>query len=389
MRIIGVLLVAAPLVAAAACGSTGGNVLQAVDAGGDSPLTEPDATGTDAPSDAQAAEASDAGCDGSFDSDPANCGACGHDCLGGACVTGQCQPVLLATGGMPFSVTVDDTRVYWVNDMNAGDVRSVAKDGSAPLTIASNVAAPYSVFVDASRVYWTEMITGRVWSADKMGSNAVLLSDTQLEGPWAVVADAISAYWLDIYNFRGVAKAPFTGLPDGGMPAVLASGWAYVFGITQDSTNIYFTSEGDEFRGDAGQGIPGKVLSVPKDGSSAAKILADNLAWPRFVAVDAAAVYWTDSTSNAVFRLPFGDSQPTQIAQGQQPYGVAVDDTNVYFTTLGTDQADGTLVRVPKSGSSPSVVLATGLSYPSQVAVDAAAIYWGNTHGGTVMKIAK
>src|SRR5204863_597521 len=29
-------------------------------------------------------------------SDAKNCGTCGHDCLGGTCMEGQCQPVLIA-----------------------------------------------------------------------------------------------------------------------------------------------------------------------------------------------------------------------------------------------------------------------------------------------------
>src|SRR5690349_21776850 len=31
-----------------------------------------------------------------LNADPAHCGACGHDCLGGACVGAKCQPVILA-----------------------------------------------------------------------------------------------------------------------------------------------------------------------------------------------------------------------------------------------------------------------------------------------------
>jgi hypothetical protein len=33
---------------------------------------------------------------GNVQTDPANCGYCGHDCLGGGCTAGVCQPVVLA-----------------------------------------------------------------------------------------------------------------------------------------------------------------------------------------------------------------------------------------------------------------------------------------------------
>ena len=388
MRIVALLSVVTALCVALAsgCGATAGEVLQGVEAGGTADASAPDAV-----SDAPQPEAADAGCDGSFDSDPANCGACGHGCLGGACVAGQCQPVLLATGPQPFSAVVDDTRVYWSTaGTDPGEIRSVAKDGSSPLTIATNLNAPQGVFVDATNLFWDEIgAPGGVFMAGKDGSNAVTLSESNATGPQGIVADASWVYWLDIYTHGGVLKAPRTETPDGGAPIVLSSGWSYVYGLAQDDTYVYWTSEGTAPLGDAAAPIAGKILSVRKDGTAAATVLADGQGEPRFVTVDATAVYWTDSLDGTVMRLRLGSTTPTQLAQGQQPYGIAVDATYVYFSTIGTDSSDGTLVRVPKDGSGPPVVLATGLSWPSQIAVDEQALYWGNLQGGTVMKLAK
>src|SRR5436309_967588 len=78
--------------------------------------------------------AADAGCGGP--SDPNNCGACGHSCLGGACTAGKCAPILLASGqgdsasGVPWypytndigdplegpdRIAVDESHAYWLN----------------------------------------------------------------------------------------------------------------------------------------------------------------------------------------------------------------------------------------------------------------------------------
>jgi hypothetical protein len=43
-------------------------------------------------------------------SDVANCGSCGHDCQGGGCLAGRCQPVTLATNLQePVGIAVDAT----------------------------------------------------------------------------------------------------------------------------------------------------------------------------------------------------------------------------------------------------------------------------------------
>jgi len=62
-------------------------------------------------------------------SDGKNCGACGHDCLGGACLAGQCQPVELAqyTGNLQ-TIAVGAQYVYATTDL--GYIGRANKDGS-------------------------------------------------------------------------------------------------------------------------------------------------------------------------------------------------------------------------------------------------------------------
>jgi hypothetical protein len=45
------------------------------------------------------------GCETSLLTDATNCGRCGHDCRGGRCVDGVCQPVELASGVAPTAVS--------------------------------------------------------------------------------------------------------------------------------------------------------------------------------------------------------------------------------------------------------------------------------------------
>ena len=67
--------------------------------------------------------------------DTFNCGSCGHDCLGGACLAGQCQPVVIATElGQPMAIALDVTHVYWTN-ATTGDVRRAPITGGAAETL--------------------------------------------------------------------------------------------------------------------------------------------------------------------------------------------------------------------------------------------------------------
>ncbi len=81
----------------------------------------------------------------STEDDPANCGVCGHSCLGGACSSGRCEALVLAeglgtSGGQstkagPTSVVVDAQNAYWIND--SGTLMRVSLDGGEPTKLAN------------------------------------------------------------------------------------------------------------------------------------------------------------------------------------------------------------------------------------------------------------
>src|SRR5215467_10227089 len=83
-------------------------------------------------------------------SDPKNCGACGHDCLGGTCVTGICQPVIIANGVTDLEgLAIDAANVYWT-DAIGGGVFSCPLAGctGGPIPIAVSVASPTAIMSD-------------------------------------------------------------------------------------------------------------------------------------------------------------------------------------------------------------------------------------------------
>jgi len=58
----------------------------------------------------------EAGCSADLQSDAKHCGSCGHDCMGGECKAGACQPVLLAgsEGALPLQIAVIKDEVFWI-----------------------------------------------------------------------------------------------------------------------------------------------------------------------------------------------------------------------------------------------------------------------------------
>jgi hypothetical protein len=122
---------------------------------------------------------------------------------------------------------------------------------------------------------------------------------------------------------------------------------------------------------------------------------------PYEVAVDSTNVYWTqaDIPNGGLFKaaLPLkASSNPIALVSTPQTQGIALDSTYVYFTTLpsnpdgGTTSVAGTVQRVDISTSAVKV-LATGLANPSMIDVDTNNIYWAtNVAGsGTVVQMPK
>lgn len=299
-------------------------------------------------------------------SDPENCGACGHSCLGGECVAGACQPVAIACGQSPKALAVDATHVYWLNDYDIPGVLKAPKNGGDVTILAAdpNSASGWGIALDETHVYWPG--NPGVQSVPKEGGTAKLLSSTN--EAYDVAADGSSVY----FTRPGLTKVNKTG----GAPTSLA-GSSDTIHVVLDGEFAYFTVWTE-----------GAVVKVPLSGGAPMKI-ATNVQYPNALALRDGIVYFSNGYGKLMKVPADGSAAPVLITGAYFAYGVAADESGVYFATFDSEK-----IAMVVPGTEEIKILATDQAYPRDVAVDAEAVYWTNdlsvgNNEGCIMKVAK
>jgi hypothetical protein len=350
------------------------------------------------------------GCETATGTDPKNCGACGHDCGGGACMGNFCAPTALAAGQQgPVGLVIDDTYVFWTvrgAAANTGELMRAKLDGSSQTVMASGLASPAQLSQTPTTLFWAN--EGSAASGYTDGSVAWMAKDQTCPGaatcPFVVVTVA-GMRPTDPYIAQPLAAMPAI---DGAHVAAVAAPniilWSRSDGAANSLYGVGGTSNlvaGLALGSDGGVYVTSLagVARVDVFANGAVTMLADAAA-PLGIALDDAGAYAYVAMNGGgtLEAIALDGGGATSFASSiDHPAYVALDGDTVYFTAQGTSgMSNGYVGKVGKDGTCPTawgsacpVILANGQGLPGALAVDASYVYWVDTEGGTVLKVTK
>jgi hypothetical protein len=339
--------------------------------------------------------------------DPHNCGAPGHDCLGGACQAGVCQAVVLATAASGISsFAIDATSVYWTTSETTsglpppsnGTVSKCPLTGcaGAPTVLATGQDFPQDIVVTGSTLYWLDYnapalvrcstdcsdnpTTFNTWSEIWLGAFAV--NDTQ-------------AYFTGMNGAGLVQECPSSGCT---APTTFASGQADPNDMVVGDANLYWLDFGISSGAKTPMYSDGGVMTCPLGGCDGGPTaLATGLSDPRSLVVNGATAYWADGESVLACSVNGCNDAPTTIVtlppSDGQVLAVAADATNVYFgATTSVDGFSWQVFACALGGCAdgPTLLSSTmGGGAVGEIAVDATRVYFVSGDATQLLAIAK
>ena len=311
---------------------------------------------------------------GDLGTDPLNCGTCGHDCLGGNCFGGQCEPLEVAVDPtmVSFALRKDGndvtTEIFWItNGVGAGAGKVMRRNLALPTAteFASGLCNPTAIQADSTFVTWST-------AGCNDGDGEVVVHDVDAgiieasfgaqTGPADVARDATGVYWVNRTG-KAVMKS------QNGMAVNVVNTSYEPIALTVDGTSIYWIEA-------TGAGTANIWRSL-KNGVNAAQVEQAQPGASSIVS-SVAGVYWTNTGGNQV--IFFDGSTPTLIAIGSfKPMGLTVDENHAYWAENGI----GEIRRSPLGSLQPEEVetVTTVKIPPRKVAVDTVSIFWMDDDG--------
>ena len=331
---------------------------------------------------------------GDTQSSSSNCGTCGHDCLGGDCQKGVCQPVKLASQQQGLGTTQlaqDDANVYWlVNDgVNPPTIMRAAKrlDDAGAAKVGSMGIASAKIITALSPQVLVAANDGKksfVYAIDG-GEPSTGIAPVAMAN---YAGAAVNAFFVDATHVYLLQQA--SPACDGGT-CLLVSGrdgagttTLWTAGSPQDLVTI----DGDQLIVASQQNL--LAVRAKDPGPTSLGVLSH---LPNSIAADKDGIYFTSTGTAAVYSVPRGGVEAGATAP-------AIDNGG-YGTPRLITAGGGRLVWVSTNGSNAEIhgcatndcgvskqtLLATSPAI-SAVAVDPRAVYWADSNKATIFMVA-
>ncbi len=344
--------------------------------------------------------ANDAACNGEcfdLDSDPKNCGACGHACLGGVCDTGECQPVNVLVGESGLTrMATDGTYLYWTGHTAPSSGyyvsrRRVDASDAVKILAGSELGGNYLV-VGAHKLYWVAQQHLRVCdlpdcAAGPTDAITQLLPNSDVSLHYEPSKGSLFFGSSPGYPYQGGSTLM---LPAGGT-ALIAIGpnQAAAYAWVSDANNVYWLNTSTYTDPAGAQNADGGIWRYRISDGATTQLVTGLRGDVAELAIGGSALFFAGfqqqtpgQYTNSVIRAPL----PNGLAQGSVPTfataagvrGLLADDRSAYFADAA--QTTGTISRCPVAACPTPEVIVPGIENPDLQAQDAVSIYWKSTH---------
>ena len=259
--------------------------------------------------------------------------------------------------------------------------RSVAHPTPASCAPGILVAEFFSndVGVDANYIYFGDDVNGLFRSA-KDGTGVTQLASIP-DGSLSLLAfDDQNLYFFSDESDSGFLDGILYSLPkSGGTPVPLTSFIPLPYDIRVDATSIYWTSLGTTPDG-VNLNSDGKVEKINKDGTGRV-LLASGLSGATSLGVDDTNVWFGETgvaagnKSAGLRSVPKNGGSVTHVVDGGLVVSIELTPTDAWFSTTDANSAAGSLLRVAKSGGTPTTIY-SGNATPLELRIAGSAIYY-------------
>ncbi len=329
-------------------------------------------------------------CTTDLESDRKNCGACGHDCLGGACNAGKCQPFLVTQGQtQPSNLVIDNGVAFWTNQVGTVHRCEVASCNGAPkyLTgIDAGNETPGGLAVYGSDLFVLGYYSMAIDRCPITGCTLPMRIAQDLDYPNGITADANGIYVMSA-NGGWVSKC---ALPDcAGGPTRIATRttagevWQQ---FAADETNLYWVG-GPNNQFNAAFIWRAKKTLV----NGAPEEVAKNVLNPVALYARDKFLYVVENTTK-IYRIAQtpGAARIDLVTNEKGAFGVVADDKYAYWMTGTSGTPPGAIRRCALAGcNNAAETIVEGQNSLSALVVTDKALYWTEFGAGTVKGLAK